>query len=75
MTPCNMNHQSSLGASMTRGSERNSARYFLNAAGVGASGVPRLVTRTPVVAGVSCLTSGLLLNETIFYLLLVRNTT
>src|SRR5688572_12799059 len=39
------------GRSTTRGSDRNSARKRRTASGVGASGVPRLTTRTPVVAG------------------------
>jgi hypothetical protein len=37
----------SRGISTTRGSTRNSARYRRTAAGVGASGVPRLTSSTP----------------------------
>ena len=36
------------GNSTTRGSERNSARYFFTAFGCGASGVPRLTSSTPI---------------------------
>ena len=53
--PCSMHHQIGFGTSITRGSDRNSARYFLSAAGVGASGVPRFVISTPIQGGLSCL--------------------
>ncbi len=43
-----MIHQSGCGIATTRGSIRNSRRYRRTAAGVGASGVPRFTSRTPV---------------------------
>ena len=50
MTPCRTSHQSRRGASMTRGSERNSARYFRTERGEGSAGVPRF---TPIAGGQS----------------------
>jgi len=47
-TPCSTSLQSQRGSSIIRGSARNSARYRRVAAVVGASGVPQLVSSTPM---------------------------
>ena len=47
-TPCRIGRHSHPGRSTTLGSARNSARYRRTERAAGASGVPRLVTRTPM---------------------------
>jgi hypothetical protein len=42
------------GISITRESDRNSLRYARTAATVGASGVPRLISSTPMRGWVPC---------------------
>src|SRR5712691_599260 len=49
---CRIGNQRTRGISITRGSDRNCPRYRRTARGVGASGVPRLISRTAVFATV-----------------------
>src|SRR5882762_5838454 len=54
MMPLRIGHQTSRGISTTRGSDRNCFRYDFTALAVGAAGVPRLISRMPVLAIVPC---------------------
>ena len=51
MTPCRIGSHNQRGVLITRWSERNCARKRRSAGAVGASGLPVLVSRTPVVFG------------------------
>ncbi len=46
--PFKISHQTNLGISTTLLSDKNSFRYFLRAVFVGASGVPRFTSNTPI---------------------------
>lgn len=50
MRKFSMIHHSHRGVSTTRGSPRNSRKYRLTADGVGSSGVPSCMSRTPILA-------------------------
>ena len=54
MKPCKTSHQINRGTSTTRGSDRNSLRKRRTALLVGASGVPKLTSNTPIDAERPC---------------------
>src|SRR5258705_11100335 len=51
---CRIGNQRTRGISIKLGSERNYPRYRRTARGVGASGVPRLISKTAVLATAPC---------------------
>jgi len=63
ITPCSTGHHSHRGSSTTLRSDRNWARYLRSAAGVGASGVPRFMRTTAVVAAVAAPAAGVVIRD------------
>ncbi|MNN26720.1 hypothetical protein D3C81_1402350 [compost metagenome] len=54
ISPCRIGSQARRGISTTRGSDKNAFRYRPTALGVGASGVPRLISRMAVRGAWPC---------------------